>query len=345
MSEDSVAKQSVEKEIESSSGKMPESSISNVLNGELSFDKNTRNIYHVESSKNEALSKEIDPKEYDKNVHESGDGKVSESEIINVLTGDVSCDKYVGGFYNGESSKLYYTDHKEYPSSAMTQLIEASEYAGFDFYNTKNDSLSNMVKTGKEEIHLDGLEIVDDPFVQTHMKQNSEVNVVNENKPPLFGKVVGQLLRKRFVENAQVEPHTVQSPTTAPSVFVKVDRKRRKRKVMMLEKNIRFSFDDDDDVADDEPDLCVISLEEWNLSRAPYSRRTKVKLPEYIDTVYALGDETSHRFPWGNNDIGVYRSFWLNLLGLNDGEIYLYGSVMELGISLIGQTWNRFAFL
>ena len=55
------------------------------------------------------------------------------------------------------------------------------------------------------------------------------------------------------------------------------------------------------------------------MSRAPYSRRTKVKLPECIDMVYALGDETKHIFPWGNYDLEVYRHFWLNLLGLNDG--------------------------
>ncbi|GKC15615.1 hypothetical protein Tco_1012397, partial [Tanacetum coccineum] len=204
LSEDSVAKQFVEKEIESSdvkpdsaisnsignqlvqhllespNGKMPESSILDVLNGVVSFDKKRPNIYHCESSKNEALSKEFDPKEYDNNVHESCDGKVSKSKIINVLTGEVSCDKYAGGFYDGESSKLYYTNPKEYPSSSMTQLLQAAnhksmyEYAGFDFDNTENDSLSNMVKTRKEEIHLDRLEIVDDPFDQTPVKQNSE---------------------------------------------------------------------------------------------------------------------------------------------------------------------------
>nr|GFA21246.1 hypothetical protein [Tanacetum cinerariifolium] len=139
LSEDSVAKQSIEKEIKSSFGKSignqfvqhplespnekrPESSISDVLNGEVSFDRKRPNIYHGESSKNEASSEEFDPKEYDKNAHESGDEKVSKSEIINVLTGEVSCDKY----------------------------------------------------TGEEEIHLDGLKIVDDPFVQTHVKQNYE---------------------------------------------------------------------------------------------------------------------------------------------------------------------------
>ncbi|GJX44800.1 phospholipase-like protein [Tanacetum coccineum] len=175
----SIGNQFVQHPLESPNGKRPEISISYVFNGE----------------------------EYDKNVYESGDGKVSESEIINVLTGEVLCDKCVGGFYDGESSKLYYTDPKEYSSSSMTQLLQAAvpeqtssqmlvytpvdlnlpnlnesftesqvnEYAGFDFDNTDNDSLSDMVKTGEEEIHLDGLEIVDDPFVQTPVKQNSEV--------------------------------------------------------------------------------------------------------------------------------------------------------------------------
>ncbi|GJW86261.1 phospholipase-like protein [Tanacetum coccineum] len=92
----------------------------------------------------------------------------------------------------------------------------------------------------------------------------NEVNVVNQNEPPSSEKVVGQLMRKRFVGKAIVEPYT-------------------------------------------------------DLSRAPYSRRTKVKLPECVDKVYALGDDTSYIFPWGNYDIYVYRSFWLNLLGLKEG--------------------------
>ncbi|GKD53713.1 phospholipase-like protein [Tanacetum coccineum] len=87
----------------------------------------------------------------------------------------------------------------------------------------------------------------------------NEVNVVNQNEPPSSEKVVGQLMRKRFVGKA------------------------------------------------------------LDLSRAPYSRRTKVILPECLDMVYALGDDTSHIFTWGNNDIFVYRSFWLNLLGLKEG--------------------------
>ncbi|GJV06723.1 hypothetical protein Tco_1344379 [Tanacetum coccineum] len=184
LSEDSVAKQSVEKEIESSDGKpdsaisnsitnqfvqhplespkgkRPESSYSDVFHGELSV---------VETSKNEALSEEFDPKEYDKNVADSGDGKASESEIINVLTSQVSCDKYVGGFYECESSKLYYTDPKEYPSSSMTQLLEAAVPE-----QTSSQMLAYTL-TGEEEIHLDGSETVDDPFVQTPDKQYSEL--------------------------------------------------------------------------------------------------------------------------------------------------------------------------
>ncbi|GJW06978.1 phospholipase-like protein [Tanacetum coccineum] len=61
---------------------------------------------------------------------------------------------------------------------------------------------------------------------------------------------------------------------------------------MLPIKNTRISFDDDedyDDVGDDDPDFLVISLEEWDLSRAPYSHRTKVNLPECLDMVYALG--------------------------------------------------------
>ncbi|GJV08269.1 phospholipase-like protein [Tanacetum coccineum] len=148
----------------------------------------------------------------------------------------------------------------------------------------------------------------------------NEVNVVNENQPPSSEKVVGQLIRKRFVGKALVEPYTVQPPTTAPSTFLKVDRKRLKRKARLLQiQNTRISFDDD--VGDDDSDFKVLSLEEWesttlkkkrnkkepirqsqialkeiplvefheDLSRAPYSRRTKVKLPECLDMVYALG--------------------------------------------------------
>nr|GEV32702.1 transposase, MuDR, MULE transposase domain protein [Tanacetum cinerariifolium] len=221
----SIGNQSVQHPLESPNGKRPESSISDVLNGELSFDKKTRNIYHGESTKNEVVSEEIDPKEYDKNVHESGDGK----------------DRFVftTNFHMTPMTQLIEASVPEQTSSQM--LAYTLEYTGFNFDNTENDSLSDMVKTGEEEIHLDRLEKVDDPFVQTPVNQNSEeismyvneVNVVNENEPPSSVKVVGQLLRKRFVGKAIVEPYIVQPPTTAPSIFVKVDRKRHKIKARM----------------------------------------------------------------------------------------------------------------
>nr|GEV37474.1 phospholipase-like protein [Tanacetum cinerariifolium] len=178
----SITSQIIQHPLESLKGNRTKSSISDVFHGELLV---------VETSKNEALSQEFDPKKYDKNVDDYG---------------QVSCDKHVGGFYKCESLKLYYTDLKEYQSSSMTQLLQAvvleqtssqmlaytlvdlnlpnlnesftesqvNEYAEFDFDNPENDSLSDMVKTGEEEIHLDGLETVDDPFVQTPNKQNSE---------------------------------------------------------------------------------------------------------------------------------------------------------------------------
>ncbi|GJW82334.1 phospholipase-like protein [Tanacetum coccineum] len=159
----STGNQFVQHPLESPNGKLPEILISGVLNGEVSFDKKRPNIYHCESSKNEALFEEFDPKEYDKNVHESGDGKES------------------------------------------TQF--------------------NRKRNKKEPIRQSQIVLKEIPLVEFHE----------------------------------------------------------------------------------------------DLSRAPYSQRTKVKLPECIDMVYALGDETSYIFPWGNNDIVVYRSFWLNLLGLKEG--------------------------
>ncbi|GJW09295.1 transposase, MuDR, MULE transposase domain protein [Tanacetum coccineum] len=265
-----------------------DSAISNVLIGEISCQNlvkeqlQSRDMF-VETSKNEALSEEFDPKEYDKNVDDSGVGKASESEIINVLTGQVSCDKYVGGFYECESSKLYYTDPKEYPSSSMTQLLQAA---------VPEQTSSQMLAYTPVDLNLPNLnQSFTESQVNGKMEMSmyvNEVNVVNKNQPPSSKKVVGQLIRKRFVGKALVEPYTVQPPTTAPLAFLKVDRKRLKRKARLLQiQNTRIYFDDD--VGDDDLDFKVLSLEEWDLSRAPYSRRTKVKLPEYLDMVYALG--------------------------------------------------------
>ncbi|GJV58003.1 hypothetical protein Tco_1459008, partial [Tanacetum coccineum] len=106
-----------------------------------------------------------------------------------VLNGEVSCDKFVHNIYDGKSSKLYYTDPKEYPFSSMTQLLQVAvpdqpstqmvtdnlmdfnlsnlnesftefqvnDNAGIDFDNTKNHSLEDMVRIGKEEIDEDEL--------------------------------------------------------------------------------------------------------------------------------------------------------------------------------------------
>nr|GEX72476.1 transposase, MuDR, MULE transposase domain protein [Tanacetum cinerariifolium] len=93
----------------------------------------------------------------------------------------------------------------------------------------------------------------------------NDVNVVNENKSPSSEKVVGQLIRKRFIGKALVEPYTMQPPTTALSSFLKVNKKRLKRKARLLEiQNTKISFDDV--VGDDDPDFKVLSLEEWRYS-------------------------------------------------------------------------------
>ncbi|GJX92724.1 transposase, MuDR, MULE transposase domain protein [Tanacetum coccineum] len=308
---------------------LADSAISNVIIGEISC----QNLVKEQLQSRDMCIQSI-TNQFVQHPLESPKGKASESEIINVLTGQVSCDKYVGGFYECESSKLYYTDPKKYPSSSMTQLLQVA---------VPEQTSSQMLAYTPVDLNLPNL---NELFTESQVN----VNVVNENQPPSSEKVVGQLIRKRFVGKALVEPYTVQPPTITPSAFLKVDRKRLKRKARLLQiQNTRISFDDD--VGDDDPDFKVLSLEEWestklkkkrnkkepirqsqialkeiplvefheDLSRAPYSRRTKVKLQECLDMVYALGDDTSHIFSWGNNDIFVYRSFWLNLLGLKEG--------------------------
>ncbi|GJW86656.1 phospholipase-like protein [Tanacetum coccineum] len=185
----------------------------------------------------------------------------------------------------------------------------------------------------------------------------TEVNVVNENEPLSSEKVVGKLLRKRNKGKALVEPYMVLASTATSVPFVKVLKKRNKRNVKRLQSTdtpIPFDADYDPDVffisleewesvkfpkyqktkdalpqTQTEsnitifgPDMEAIPLVEFqeDLSRAPYSRRTKVKLPECIDMVYALGGKTTHKFPWGNSKIFVDRTFWLTLLGLNEGN-------------------------
>nr|GEZ21758.1 hypothetical protein [Tanacetum cinerariifolium] len=114
LSEDSVANQSVKKEIKSSDGKA-NNVISNGLIGETSC----QNLVKKQLQSRDICIQSI-TNQIVQHPLESPKGKSSESEIINVLTGQVSCDKNIGGFYECESLKLYYTDPKEYPSSSMT---------------------------------------------------------------------------------------------------------------------------------------------------------------------------------------------------------------------------------
>ncbi|GJW70973.1 reverse transcriptase domain-containing protein [Tanacetum coccineum] len=160
----SVPNEFVLQQLQSCDGKVPKHSLSDVLNGEFSC-----NINHP----NEHMSEEF----------------LSESEIKNVLIGEASCDKFVPAYSNGQSSKLYYSDPKDYTSSCMTQLLQVvvpgqpstqmvvdysmdlnlpnfnelftesqvNDNAGFDFDNIENHSLNDMVRTGTEDIHLDEL--------------------------------------------------------------------------------------------------------------------------------------------------------------------------------------------
>nr|GFC03385.1 hypothetical protein [Tanacetum cinerariifolium] len=136
-------KEFVHKENEYAGGKLPESSLSDVLNGEFSCDISRPNEHTSE--------------DFVENELESGDGK------------------------------LYYSDHKDYTSSCMTQLLQeavpdqpqmvvdysmdlnlpnfnesftesqVNDNAGFDFDNNENHSLNDMVRTKTQDIHLDEL--------------------------------------------------------------------------------------------------------------------------------------------------------------------------------------------
>ncbi|GJS27998.1 putative ribonuclease H-like domain-containing protein [Tanacetum coccineum] len=294
---------------------------------------------------------------------ESVDAK-PQSVISEVLNREVSCDKFVPSLYDGESSKLYYIDPKDYPPSSMTQLLhvelcdppstqmvannemdfslpnlnesftESQNNVGFDFDNIDNHSLDDMVTTGEEDI--DQVELASDIGEQgvtnldLHIEENcvadkiqedividqtptkeqceekalylTEVNVVNENEPPPAHKVVGKLLRKRNQGKALVKPHTVLPSTVAPEATRPAKCQKTK-----------------DATTQNESTIIVFSLDKQeiplDLSRAPYSRKNKVKLPECQDIVYDLGGETTHTFTWGQDNI-VDRTFWLCLMAL-----------------------------
>nr|GEW48083.1 hypothetical protein [Tanacetum cinerariifolium] len=269
----SITNQFVQHPLESPKGKRPKSLILDVFHGELSV---------VETLKNEALYEEFDPKKYDKNVDESGDGKI-----------------------------------------------------------------------GDEDIHLDRLETVDDPFVQTPDKQNSEVNVVNKNQPPSSKKVVGQLIRKRFVGKALVEPYTVQPPTTAPSAFLKFDRKRLKRKARMLQiQNTQISFDDV--VGDDDPDFKVLFgrmdiyiLESTKLKKKQNKkepiRQSQIALPEIPFVEF---HEDSSRAPYSQRTKVFFsinepkKHYCLGVLHIRSGVITLYDSLYFEAVET-GKWWIK----
>ncbi|GJW02302.1 hypothetical protein Tco_1561158 [Tanacetum coccineum] len=164
LSEDSVAKQSVEKEIESSHEKA-DSAISNVLIGEISCQNLVQEQIQSRDMRIQSITNQIV-----QHLLESPKVKRTESSILDVFHGELS---FVETSKNEALSEEF--DPNEYDKNVDDSCV-GKEYAEFDFENTENDSLSVMVKTEEEEIHLDGLETVDDPFVQTPDNQNSEVS-------------------------------------------------------------------------------------------------------------------------------------------------------------------------
>nr|GEX08824.1 phospholipase-like protein [Tanacetum cinerariifolium] len=191
-----------------------------------------------------------------------------------------------------------------------------------------------------------------------------QVNVVNQNDPPSADNVVEKLRRHRNKGKALVEPYTVLPSTTA---LVKQNRKSKKRRTSG-NTPIPFEADLDDDV-------CFISVEEWNatkpakykriketptktkynitifgpdsqeiplvefqedLSRAQYSRKRKVKLPDCMDKVYDLSPEATHTFPWGLCDNIIHRTFWFYLLAIGDhGSGWLTDKHLDAWIDLM----------
>ncbi|GJV36425.1 hypothetical protein Tco_1408902 [Tanacetum coccineum] len=128
-------------------------------------------------SRNDNLSEDSVAKQSVEKEIESSNGK-ADSAISNVLIGEISCQNLVQEHLQSRNMCIQSITNQivQHPlESPKGNLSQVNEYAEFDFDNPENDSLSVMVKTGEEEIHLDGLETVDDPFVQTPDKQNSEV--------------------------------------------------------------------------------------------------------------------------------------------------------------------------
>ncbi|GJW85178.1 transposase, MuDR, MULE transposase domain protein [Tanacetum coccineum] len=273
---------------------MAKSAISCVLIGEVSDAKSVSNEYVLQQL-------------------QSRDGKLPESSLLDVLNGEFSCD------INRPNEHM----SEEFVENEL-ESCDGKDNAGFDFDNIENHSLNDMVRIGTEDIHLDELlsengdqvlnttDVVEGEKYENdvHVDQSLveqkcrdlalylyEVNFVNENEPPSAVKVLGQLLRKTYKGKALVEPYTVQSPTTASvhldSKNTQSNKTRKRKDAIPLSKIAKSEF----------------PLVEYcdDLSRPPYSRRNKVKLPKCIDQVITIADETTHLLAWGNYDIEVDR--------------------------------------
>ncbi|GJU36632.1 hypothetical protein Tco_1184986 [Tanacetum coccineum] len=294
VSEDSVAKHKefVHKENESANGKMAESAFSCVLIGEVSDAKSVSNEFVLQQL-------------------QSCDGKLPESSLSNALNGEFSCDinrpnehisknllkinlnmvmgseasrdKFVPSYCNGQSSKLYYSDSKEYTSSCMTQLLQVADQpstqmvvdysmdlnlpnfnesftesqkndnAGFDFDNIENHSLNDMVRTGTKDIHLDELlsENGDQLLNTTDVVEGEKYeNGVHVDQSPVEQKCqdLALYLNETYKGKALVEPYTFQPPTTVSVHLGKAIRKRKKKAAKRLQsRKAQILFDDDGD--------------------------------------------------------------------------------------------------
>ncbi|GJU58453.1 retrotransposon protein, putative, ty1-copia subclass [Tanacetum coccineum] len=115
--------------------------------------------------------------------------------------------------------------------------------------------------------------------VNGHFKEmalySTEVYMVNKNEPPSSEKVIVKLLRKRNKGKALVEPYT---ETTR---LAKCQKTKDTVPQTQTESTITI-------FGHDMKEIPLVEFQK-DLSRAPYSRRRKVKFPECIDMVYALG--------------------------------------------------------
>ncbi|GJX24205.1 transposase, MuDR, MULE transposase domain protein [Tanacetum coccineum] len=252
-----------------------------------------------------------------------------------VLNGEFSCD------INRPNEHMFEESiENELESGDGKHFVTGTEGIHLDELLSENgDQLLNTTDVVEGEKYENDVHVDQSPVEQKCQDLAlylNEVNVVNEKEPPSAVKVIGQLLQKTYKGKAQVEPYTIQPPTTASVHLGKAIRKRKKKFAKRLQsRKRRILFDAD---GDDDHDVMFISLEDWNtqsnktrkrkdaiplskiaksefpfveycedLSRPPYSQRNKVKLPKFIDQVITIGDETTHLLAWGNYDVKVDR--------------------------------------